>query len=129
MYRRFDESGYNKKHVIKKITAAFDNNYAKIGLWPASIYTSFILAYVREILPGLKSGIFIFDKNEKLWGTFNSGIEIKNPALIPDIKPDAIVITNYNYEADIYESIKHYEDDGIKVIKLHDKNDLPWGGV
>jgi ferredoxin len=128
MYRRFDESGYNKKHVIKKITSAFDSNYAKIGLWPASIYTSFILAYEREILHGLKSDILIFDKNEKLWGTLNSGIEIKNPVLIPRIKPDAIVITNYNYEADIYESIKHYEDDGIKVVKLHDKNDLPWGG-
>jgi ferredoxin len=128
MYRRFEESGYNKKHVIKKITEVFDNNYARIGLWPASIYTSFILDYVREILPGLKASLFIFDKNKKLWGTLNSGIEVQNPALIQRIKPDAIIITNYNYEADIYESIKHYEDDGIKVVKLHDKSDLPWGG-
>jgi ferredoxin len=128
MYRRFEESGYNKKHVIDKITEAFDNGYTKIGLWPASIYTSFILDYVREILPGLKARLFIFDKNEKLWGTLNSGIEVRNPALIPQIKPDAIVITNYNYERDIYESIKHYEADGIKIVKLHDLNDLPWGG-
>ncbi|MDR3357028.1 MAG: aldo/keto reductase [Spirochaetaceae bacterium] len=128
MYRRFDESGYNKKHIIKKITEAFDNNHAKIGLWPASVYTSFIIDYVREILPGLGAELFIFDKNEKLRGTVNSGIKIQNPALLPRIKPDAIVITNYNYEADIYESIKHYENDGIKVVKLHDKNDLPWGG-
>jgi heterodisulfide reductase subunit C len=128
MYRRFSESGYNKKHVIAKITEAFDNGYTKIGLWPASVYTSFILDYVREILPGLKAQLFIFDKNEKLWGTLNSGIEVRNPALIPQIKPDAIVITNYNYERDIYESIKHYENDGIKVVKLHDKDDLPWGG-
>jgi heterodisulfide reductase subunit C len=167
MYRRFGESGYNKKHIIDKITEVFGNNYTKIGLWPASIYTSFIIEYVREILPGLNAQLFIFDKNEKLWGTLNSGIEVRNPALIPQIKPDAIVITNYNYEADIYESIKHYETDGvtpgggggiddietarqkrpplggvlnndnradsrkdgkIRVLKLHDKNDIPWGG-
>jgi ferredoxin len=135
MYKRFGESGYNKKHIIDKITETFDNNYTKIGLWPASIYTSFILEYVREILPGLNAALFIFDKNEKLWGTLNSGIEVKNPALIPLIRPDAIVITNYNYEADIYESIKHYETDGItrggggtKILKLHGRNDLPWAG-
>jgi predicted aldo/keto reductase-like oxidoreductase len=128
MYARFGESGYNKKHIINKITEAFDKNYSTIALWPASIYTSFILGYVHEILPDLKARIFIFDKNEKLWGTHNHGIEVKNPAQIHQIKPDVIVITNYNYEADIYESIKHYEEDGIKIVKLHDKNDLPWGG-
>jgi predicted aldo/keto reductase-like oxidoreductase len=127
MYARFGESGYNNKHIIDKITEVFDNDYSKIGLWPASMYTASILGYVHKILPELQAQIYIFDKNEKLWGTFNGGIEVKNPANIYKIKPDIIVIANYVYESDIYESIKHYEDDGIKIVKLHDKNDVSWG--
>jgi hypothetical protein len=49
-----------------------------------------------------------------------------NPAKIPEIKPDIIVISNFIYSDEIYNSIKHFEESGIKIIKLHKPQDAPW---
>ncbi|MDR2658809.1 MAG: hypothetical protein LBC27_02305, partial [Spirochaetaceae bacterium] len=67
-----------------------------------------------------------FDRNERLFGTLNNGIEIKKPARIPEIKPDVIIISNFIYLDEIYDSIKHFEEFGIKVIKLHNPQDAAW---
>lgn len=40
--------------------------------------------------------------------------------------PECIVISNYIYEQEIYESLKQCEEKGIEIIKLHEIGDVPW---
>jgi predicted aldo/keto reductase-like oxidoreductase len=126
LYRRFDESRFGANYDEQRIKELFGNNYKKIAFWPAGVFTAKIISYLNDHPRDFKTEYYIFDKNEKLWGTTNIGIEVQNPLLIPKIKPDVIIVSNYMYEDEIYNSIKHFENDGIKVIKFHKEMDAPW---
>jgi predicted aldo/keto reductase-like oxidoreductase len=126
LYKRFDESGFSRRHYMKRLREIFHPNYKKIAFYPGGGYTALVLSYLKDALPDLHAEIFLFDSNEKLFGTFNNGIEILNPVKIPEIKPDIIVISNFIYEDDIYNAVKHFEELGIKIIKLHKPLDAPW---
>jgi predicted aldo/keto reductase-like oxidoreductase len=126
IYQRFDEALYSRKQRELCIKDIFNINCKKIGFWPAGMYTSTVIKLLHEYIPELKADFFVFDKNENLWGTTNNNIIVQNPELIPQIKPDMIVILNYMYENEIYASIKHYEAQGIKIVKLHKELDVPW---
>jgi predicted aldo/keto reductase-like oxidoreductase len=126
LYSRFEECGFSRRHYAERLREIFLPQYEKISFYPAGGYTALVLSYIKEVFPGFKSNIFLFDGNEKLFGTLNHGIEIQNPEKIAEIKPDIIVISNFIYEDEIYNSIKHFEELGIKIIKLHKPQDVPW---
>jgi predicted aldo/keto reductase-like oxidoreductase len=126
LYRRFDESAYSEKHIEFRIKNIFSKDYKKIAFWSASLYTKKVFSYFYKLYPATKADILIFDKNEKLWGTSYDGIMVEDPGRLLEIKPDIIVISNYVYSEEIYNSIKHYEDSGIKIVKIHNSKDVPW---
>jgi hypothetical protein len=51
---------------------------------------------------------------------------VHSPAEIDELRPDTIIICTYKYDANIYESLRHYNDDGITIVKLHRDSDIPW---
>jgi predicted aldo/keto reductase-like oxidoreductase len=126
LYQRFDESAYSEKHIEDRIKKIFSENYKKIAFWPAGVYTKKVLSYFLKLYPDTKTDILIFDKNENLWETACNGVLVKNPAKLLEIKPDIVVISNYIYSEEIYNSIKHYENHGVKIVKIHGTNDVPW---
>ncbi|MDR0663542.1 MAG: aldo/keto reductase [Spirochaetaceae bacterium] len=126
LYKRFDESGFSRRYYMERLREIFHGNYEKIAFYPGGGYTALVLSYLKEAFPDLRSKVFLFDSNEKLFGTLNNGIEILNPVEIAEIKPDIIVISNFIYQDDIYNAIKHFEKDGIKIVKLHKAQDVPW---
>jgi ferredoxin len=126
IYGRFEESGYNKKYIKERLKELFDLGCNNIALYPAGDYTRMILEYVFEFFPDVKENIFIFDKNQMLWGETICGVEIQNPEMIPKIKPDILIISNYMFENEIYDSLKHLASEGIKIVKLHRPKDVPW---
>jgi predicted aldo/keto reductase-like oxidoreductase len=126
LYRRFEESGYSEEHVMDRLKSIFSMNYKKIAFWSASLYTKKVFSYFLELFPNNESELFIFDKNEKLWGTVYSGIRVESPGRLLEIKPDIVVISNYVYSEEIYEDIKQYENNGIRVVKIHTPLDVPW---
>lgn len=126
LYRRFDESAYSKRHIENRLKNIFSPGYKKIAFWSASLYTKKVLSYFYKLYPDTKADILIFDKNEKLWETIYDGVMVENPEKLLEIKPDIVVISNYVYSEEIYGSIKHYESDGIQIVKIHDPKDVPW---
>ncbi|MDR0409838.1 MAG: aldo/keto reductase [Spirochaetaceae bacterium] len=126
IYRRFDESGYSEKHIADRLKSIFAVAYKKVAFWSASLYTKKVFSYFQRLFPSLEPELFIFDKNEKLWGSVYDGIRVESPDKLLEIKPDIVVISNYVYSEEIYEDIKRYEDDGIRIVKIHAPQDVPW---
>jgi predicted aldo/keto reductase-like oxidoreductase len=126
LYKRFDESGFSRRHYTERLREILREDYKKIAFYPGGGYTALVLSYLKEDFPDLQAEIFLFDSNEKIFGTFNNGIEVQSPAKIPVIKPDIIVISNFIYQEEIYASIERFEKDGIKIVKLHKPEDAPW---
>jgi predicted aldo/keto reductase-like oxidoreductase len=126
LYRRFDESAYSEKHIEDRIKNIFSGNYKRIAFWSASLYTKKVLSYFYRLYQDIKADILIFDKNEKLWGTIYNGVRVESPEKLLEIKPDIVVISNYIYSEEIYSSIKQYEFDGIRIVRIHNPKDVPW---
>jgi hypothetical protein len=126
LYSRFNESSFSKEHIKKRLGEIVFAQCKKVVFYPAGGYTAMILSYLKQFYHDFKPEIFLVDSSSRLWGMYNSGIEIQNPARLSEIKPDIVVVSQYTYQDEIYEAIKHLEAENIKVIKLHKEFDVPW---
>jgi ferredoxin len=126
LYERFSESGFSKKAIIERVKELCLSEYSKIAFYPGGGYTEFVINTFRKVIPDLSANFFVFDRSSSKWGKNVCDILIRNPCKINEISPDIIIISTYEYSDEIFEQIKHYEEHGIKVRKLHRKNDVPW---
>ncbi|GAB6137398.1 winged helix-turn-helix transcriptional regulator [Halanaerobaculum tunisiense] len=60
----------------------------------------------------------IVDDDQSKQGSYYDDYLIQSPDKIKELNPDAIVITTIMYRQEIYEKIKEYENEGIKVIQI-----------
>lgn len=126
LYERFKECGFSRLYRRSRIKELLAENYDKIAFYPGARYTTDVLEELHKALPDLRSEIYLFDGNEKLWGQFNCGIKVQDPAKLAEISPDIVVVSNYMYEDEIFCSLSYLEEQGIIVRKLHKPGDAPW---
>jgi predicted aldo/keto reductase-like oxidoreductase len=126
LYARFDKSSFSKEYIKSRLEEIFSVNIQRGVFYSGGAYTAVVLGYLRQFYPDLKTEIFLVDSSPGLWGTKICGIEIQNPVLLSEIKPDIVIVSQYTYQEEIYEAIKHLEAESIKVIKLHKDQDVPW---
>ncbi len=100
--------------------------YKKVAFYTAGGYTAFVLECYKKFFGEPKFEIMIFDSNKSRWGDQVQGYTIYSPQEITNMMPECIIISNYIYDQEIYESLKRYEDIGIKIAKLHKVDDVPW---
>lgn len=126
-YKRAQYSNHSRQLRIDKLKSIIDNSPDNIiGIYPAGITSLVIIRFYHENIGELKCKIVQFDSNPAVWGKSDNGIEIYSPDDIPKIKPSTIIITSFKFRDEIYNSIKQYKEDGIKIVKLQDNNELPW---
>jgi Fe-S oxidoreductase len=125
IYSRFEECGFTLERMHNQLKEII-GTCQKIAFYPAAGYTAYVLNILREAYPENGFHISLFDSNPLIWGTFLSGLEILNPDRILEVSPEVIIISNYNFGDEIYQKIKDYTKAGIKVVKLHAPNDVPW---
>ena len=51
---------------------------------------------------------------------------IHDPSKIPKLQPDLILICTYKYDEDILDSLRQYEQCGVRLEKLHRVEEMPW---
>lgn len=66
--------------------------------------------YIREI----KFNIFLFNSNPDLWNKEYLGFQIYNPSEIPNLDLDRVIISSYEFQNEIYGSIKNMK--GLELI-------------
>jgi predicted aldo/keto reductase-like oxidoreductase len=116
--------GYSKSDLKQRIEEAANNLKSyKLGLYPTGVYTEALYTFIKENFPNLQ--LYIFDKNSSLWGKDFMGLTIMSPKDIPN-HVNTLLISHYLYQDSIYEELKILENEGVKVIKLHKDNDIPY---
>ncbi len=126
-YRRAGKMYFNKeahKERLKKLLC--DKGYKKVGLYPNGGFSKMIIELYEESFGKPEFEWLQFNSDPKTWGQMADGRIVHGPGEILDLKPNVIIICTYKYDQDIYDSLKQYEQQGIKMEKLHRVDELPW---
>jgi predicted aldo/keto reductase-like oxidoreductase len=100
--------------------------YKKVGLYPNGGFANLIVELYNRFFGKPDFEWLQFNSDPKMWGQASGGLTIYSPDDIQELHPDIIIVCTYKYDAEIYDNLRRYEDDGIKVVKLHRENDVPW---
>lgn len=126
-YQRAKYSEFSRQIRILRLNEIIDNYCEKtVGIYPSGITYHAIKHFYEKNIGTLKCRLVLFDSNPAVWGTEDDGVTIYSPNDILKIRPSVIIIISYKFKNEIYESIMHYEKDGIKIVKLYGDNELPW---
>jgi len=128
IYQRIAHTGFSlasRKNQLKSLLNG--KGYKKVGFYPGARYTILVLEQYEEFFGEPEFECLLFDSNPKQWNTTIKGLLVHSPDEIRKLNPDCILVSNYNYADEIYQSIAHYQQDGITIINLHKTNDVPWG--
>ena len=85
-----------------------------------------MLDVLKEAFPGERFSLSLYDSSKASWGSVVGGIVVQNPAQLPNANPQLVIISNYNYGAEIYEQLRYLDSIGIQVAMLHTPEDVPW---
>ena len=100
--------------------------YQRVGFYPGGLYTAKVLELYTEFFGNPPFQVLLFDSNPNSWGTVVAGHTVHPPEEIKQLDLDAVIITNFNYLDEIYQSVSAYGRQGIDIIKLHEPHDVPW---
>ena len=127
MYNRAGEVSYTVQSRKERVEELLVNkNYKKVGLYPNGGFANMIMEIYKDNWGEAPFKWVQFNSDPKMWGQFMGGLPIHAPDEISALKPDIIIVPTYRHDKVIYESLMHYEDEGIKIVKLHRKSDVPW---
>ena len=118
--------GYSIDHLLRYTKELIEQTkIGHVGLYPAGAYSSSFFNLCASLFR--EKGIMphVFDKEPAKWGEkFNSLIIQQPDEIITSV--DILIILHHLYQDEIYNELRHFENDGIKVLKLHTKNDIMW---
>lgn len=127
IYRRADTVCFTEEAKRRRLAELLQGKgYRKVGFYPAGNYTGTVLSMYREYFGEPEFECLLFDSSPSLWGQQRHGATVHGPEEIPDLRPDAVLISNYHFANEIYQDIAHYQEQGIEIIQLHGPQDVPW---
>ncbi|MDX8551892.1 aldo/keto reductase [Methanospirillum sp. J.3.6.1-F.2.7.3] len=101
-------------------------NMTKIGIYPAGPYTESIIGFLIKNFTQLPFQIFIFDKNQSLWGKKFFDITINPPDDIVSMGIEKLVIAHIRYQNEMYNQLKKLKEYGIIIELFHNYDDISW---
>jgi len=104
-----------KEEIVSKLEQLKKENICTIILYGAAETAELVISAADMV--DLKI-VAIVDNDPEKQGSDFFGHLIENPSVIESVKPDAVVISSSGYQEEIYNQIKRYETEGIKVRKL-----------
>ncbi len=126
-YQRVAHSSFSLSARKKRLDSLLNQpKYKKVGFYPGGMCTQWMLRFYRQFFGHPDFDMVIFDSNPAVWGTTDGGIPVYSPKEIPNVKPDCIIITSFNYRDEIYNAIKQYDSEEISIKCLYNDNDVPW---
>ncbi|MFV3059986.1 radical SAM protein [Clostridium botulinum] len=116
-----------RKKLEKKITilkSIFkDSDNKNIGIYGTGEHTKHMLECYRKYIGEVNFNIILFNSNYNLWGKKCLQYKIYNPSEIPDLNLDRVIISSYEFQNEIYDSIEKYKEENIKIIKIYKDNE------
>jgi predicted aldo/keto reductase-like oxidoreductase len=127
MYRRAGRVGFNLAYRKRRLEALLLNKgYKRVGLYPNGGNANLIVGLYERFFgrPGFEW--LQFNSDPKMWGQLSGGLRVHSPGEIAALGLDAVIVCSYNYDSEIYESLRRYKDMGVEIFKLHRETDVPW---
>ena len=127
MYKRAGKAGYSLRTRKDRIEELLVNkNYRRVGLYPDGGFSKMIIELYNRFWGEPEFEWLQFNSNPNMWGQSTGGLLIHAPGDIHDLEPDIIIVSTYRHDRVIFDSLKHFENEGIKIVKLHKETDVPW---
>jgi len=127
MYSRAGKYGFSAKaHKDRLRELLVEKGHKRVGLYPKDRYADLIIKLYKQHFGSPEFEWVAFNSDPSMWGRKSGGVVIHSPDEIPALRLDIIIVCNYTYDADIYTDLQRYENEGIKVVKLHREADVPW---
>lgn len=104
----------------------YQKNYRRVGFYTGGGYTAYVIGEYKKYFGEPDFEIVILESNPEKWGQKLGEYQIYSPEEILDLNLDCIVITSYKFGDEIYQMLAEYKKNGIKIEKLHKKEDVPW---
>ena len=102
------------------------SQYKRIGFYTAGFYTAFVIDMYRKLMGAFPFEVEIIDSDTKKRGQLFIGeFVIREADEIPSLNLDAIIITNFIHDKEIYDFLtSKFPNETIQ--KLHTELDVPW---
>jgi hypothetical protein len=127
MYARCKISGFSLEYRKERLyNLLVDKGYKRVGLYPKDRFADYIIKLYNDFIGEPDFEWVAFNSDQSTWGREVDGLIIHAPDEITDINPDIIIVCNYTYQKEIYSDLVKHKAEGIKIVKLHSENDVPW---
>lgn len=104
-----------KQEFKKRLELHAQEGIKKIALFGAAETGELVYIASRETDIQV---VGIVDNDPHKVGSVIGNVTVSTPSTLPELFPDAVIITSFGYMDEIYEQIKHLEGKGIKVRRL-----------
>jgi len=127
MYSRASICGFSLQAREERLRdLLIDKGHKKVGLYPKDRFAVLLTKLYKQFFGEPDFEWVAFNSDKTMWGRVSDGLMIHAPDEIAEIKPDIVIVCNYTYQEEIYNDLQHNEKEGIKIVKLHSENDVPW---
>ncbi len=126
-YRRAQQTHFTKEARRNRLMELlYEKGYQKVGLYPNGGFSNLIIRLYQEFFGEPEFEWLQFNSDPKMWGQMADGRMVHGPSEIPDLRPDLILVCNYRFDQDIFDSLHQYKKYGVKIAKLHRPEETPW---
>lgn len=127
IYQWVEENCVSTAARRERVESLIQKDYRRVGMYTAGVYTSNVyMQYISKLFEENDFELFVFDSNSTKWGNvYLENIIVRNPAEIPQLNLDILLITNYIHSDNIYDELSKCFSK-VNIQKLHKDNDLPW---
>ena len=106
-----------KEEIANILKVFYDDGIRTIVLFGVAETAEIVYAAAKRTPLSI---IGVLDSDRSKQGTFFNGLKIQSPKAIKEIKPDAVVITSFGRQEEIYQQVRNLTGDTIRIIKLSD---------
>jgi DNA-binding PadR family transcriptional regulator len=107
--------GGAKRHLAERLLGAYENGIRKVALFGAADTAEVVFAAIKET-PLAVTGVVDSDPGKQ--GKFFNGFPIKAPEYLRKNQTDAVIITSFGRQQEIYEHVQRIVGDETSVIRL-----------
>lgn len=127
VYQRAADTSFSKEAHKRRLRELLQGkNYKRVGLYPNGGFSNLIIRLCKEIFGQPEFDWILLNSDPKMWGHQADGYTIHAPSEIPDLGLDLILVCTYKFDQDILESLRPYEQYGVRLEKLHREMEMPW---
>jgi len=109
--------GQARSELVTQFRKAFpDNAETRVALFGAADTADLVIRALSELVR--VRIVAVFDNDGRKWWSTIGGHEIWPPENLEKVRPNAVIITSFGKQEEIYSSIRHLENRGIRILRL-----------